>query len=301
MRQSGSTEESFNSLLCRENMSGQGNDEGRDGNPDSSTAENQQTAQSHENWITYEQNLCEYLRGHRSALKDWGLYNQIRQECVNVGLRPAVEAFENGLSGENLIPAYKKGFYYALIMEIIYGDDVLSSFSGVTFNESIRQFKRLDDMLLTQTREEIFYLLASRVPTSWDSPETGKELNLLRKAIGSNARGMSIRALFERIPNVLQTLCPCMLMSPNSVAQYLAQKNDLFDVVIFDEASQLPTCKAVGALFRAKDAVIVGDPRQMPPTSFFAGSGPEVEDLALADLDSILDDALALGIPSQHL
>ena len=294
-------EESFNSLLCRENMSGQGNDEGRGGNPDSSTAENQQTAQSHENWITYEQNLCEYLRGHRSALKDWGLYNQIRQECVNVGLRPAVEAFENGLSGENLIPAYKKGFYYALIMEIIYGDDVLSSFSGVTFNESIRQFKRLDDMLLTQTREEIFYLLASRVPTSWDSPETGKELNLLRKAIGSNARGMSIRVLFERIPNVLQTLCPCMLMSPNSVAQYLAQKNDLFDVVIFDEASQLPTCTAVGALFRAKDAVIVGDPRQMPPTSFFAGSGPEVEDLALADLDSILDDALALGIPSQHL
>lgn len=92
-----------------------------------------------------------------------------------------------------------------------------------------------------------------------------------------------------------------MLMSPNSVAQYLERKNDLFDVVIFDEASQLPTCKAVGALARAKDAVIVGDPKQMPPTSFFAGSGPIVDDLALDDLDSILDDALALNIPSQYL
>ena len=155
--------------------------------------------------------------------------------------------------------------------------------------------------MLQQTKSEIFYLLASRVPTAWDSPEVGMELNLLRKAIGSNARGMSIRTLFDRIPLILQVLCPCMLMSPNSVAQYLVQDNNLFDVVIFDEASQLPTCKAIGALSRAKDAVIVGDPKQMPPTSFFAGSGPNVEDLALDDLDSILDDALALGIPSQHL
>ena len=252
-------------------------------------------------WIDQERGFCKYIVEHRSALKDWGLYNQVRQECVKVGLKPAVEAYENGFPLSSLIPAYKKGFYYALIMEIIYSDDLLSSFSGVTFNESIRQFKRLDETMLARTKDEIFYLLASRVPTSWGSPEAGKELNLLRKAIGSNARGMSIRTLFARIPHILPMLCPCMLMSPNSVAQYLAQENDLFDVVIFDEASQLPTCKAVGALFRAKDAVIVGDPRQMPPTSFFAGSGPIVEDLALDDLDSILDDALALGIPSQHL
>lgn len=234
-------------------------------------------------------------------MKDWGLYNQIRQECIKVGLQPAVDAYENGLEAEYLLPAYKKGFYYALIMDIITTDDVLSSFSGVTFNEQIQHFKRLDEAMLMQTEKEVFYLLASRVPTSWDSPEIGMEQNLLRKAIGSNARGMSIRALFDRIPHVLQALCPCMLMSPNSVAQYLAQDNNLFDVVIFDEASQLPTCKAIGALSRAKDAVIVGDPKQMPPTSFFAGGGPNVEDLALDDLDSILDDALALGIPSQYL
>ena len=252
-------------------------------------------------WISEEKGFCGYLLDHPASLKDWGLYNQIRQECIKVGLKPAVKAFESSLEPDKLELAYQKGFYYALITEIISTDDILSSFSGVTFNESIRQFKRMDELMLQQTKSEIYYLLASRVPSSWDSPEVGKELNLLRKAIGSNARGMSIRTLFERIPHVLQALCPCMLMSPDSVAQYLAQKNDLFDVVIFDEASQLPTCKAIGALSRAKDAVIVGDPKQMPPTSFFAGSGPNVEDLAMDDLDSILDDALALGIPSQHL
>lgn len=252
-------------------------------------------------WVEEEGKFCRILLQGADTLKDWGLYNQIRQECIRAGLGPAVEAVENGLDKHALIPAYRKGICYALINEIILSDDVLSSFSGVTFNESIRQFKRLNEEMLQQTKREIYYLLASRVPTPWDSPEVGMELNLLRKAIGGNARGMSIRTLFERIPHILQTLCPCMLMSPNSVAQYLAQESDMFDVVIFDEASQLPTCKAIGALCRARDAVIVGDPKQMPPTAFFAGGGSNVEDLALDDLDSILDDALALGIPSQYL
>ena len=254
-----------------------------------------------DNWFDEELKFCEYLITNPASLKDWGLYNQVRQECIKVGLEPVVEAYEADFKANELVGAYKKGLYYALINYVISSDDILSNFSGATFNEAIEQFKKIDEELLEQTKKEIYYLLASRVPTSWDSPEIGMELNLLRKAIGSNARGMSIRNLFDRLPAVLQGLCPCMLMSPNSVAQYLAQDNNLFDVVIFDEASQLPTCKAIGALARAKDAVIVGDPKQMPPTAFFGGSGPEVSDLALDDLDSILDDALALGIPSQHL
>lgn len=90
-------------------------------------------------------------------------------------------------------------------------------------------------------------------------------------------------------------------MSPISVAQYLEAKNDLFDIVIFDEASQLPTCKAVGALARGKDAVIVGDPNQMPPTAFFAGNKLDEDNIDIEDLASILDDCLALGMPQSHL
>ena len=246
--------------------------------------------------------FCSYLLRNSSELKDRCLYNQARQECIDAGLGPVVRDYEGGLAASKLESAYKRGFYYALISNIINYDDVLRSFTGATFDGAIRQFKRWDDDLLQQTKKEIYYLLASCTTSlSSGSPEIAMELALLRKAISSNARGMSIRSLFERIPHILQDLCPCMLMSPNSVAQYLAQENDLFDVVIFDEASQLPTCKAVGALYRAKSAVIVGDPKQMPPTDFFGGSGPEVDDLALEDLDSILDDALALGIKSQHL
>jgi len=253
------------------------------------------------NWLEAELAFCSVLHSGSFNLKDLALYNKARADCREVGLQPVIDAFENGMAADHLIPAYRKGLYHELIDTIISDDDVLGSFSGATFNESIEQFKRIDDLLLQETKSEIFNLLAARVPTAFDGPEIGREVSLLRKAISSNARGISIRELFRRIPDIAGRLCPCVLMSPNSVAQYLEQNNHLFDVVIFDEASQLPTCKAVGALARARNAVIAGDPKQMPPTSFFAGAGPQVDDITLDDLDSILDDALALGIPSLHL
>ena len=254
-----------------------------------------------DNWFDAELGFCSFISENMPEIKTWGAYNSVKQECYRSGLEPVVTAYENGMDTSIIIDAYRKGLYYALIYSIIDNDDVLSCFSGSTFNSAVEQFKKLDEKLLTQTKKEIAYILSKNIPSPTDSPTIGMELNLLRKAIGSNARGMTIRTLFERIPNILPRLFPCMLMSPNSVAQYLEQKEGLFDVVIFDEASQLPTCKAIGSLYRAKDAVVVGDPKQMPPTSFFSGGGPEVDDLALDDLDSILDDAIALGIPSQFL
>ena len=92
-----------------------------------------------------------------------------------------------------------------------------------------------------------------------------------------------------------------MLMSPISAAQYLDPRREPFDIVVFDEASQLPTCKAVGVLARGKDAVIVGDPKQMPPTSFFATNAVDEDNLEAEDLESILDDCLALNMPQSHL
>lgn len=119
--------------------------------------------------------------------------------------------------------------------------------------------------------------------------------------IKSNGRGLSIRSLLDQIPTLLPRLCPCMLMSPLSVAQYLDPNRTPFDLVIFDEASQLPTSKAVGALARGEEAIIVGDPKQMPPTSFFASNMFDEENADTEDLESILDDCLALNMPETHL
>ena len=94
---------------------------------------------------------------------------------------------------------------------------------------------------------------------------------------------------------------PCMLMSPISVAQYFDASSAKFDLVIFDEASQMPTCEAVGAIARGTSVIVVGDPKQMPPTSFFATNNVDEENLEQEDLESILDDCLALSMPSRHL
>ena len=112
---------------------------------------------------------------------------------------------------------------------------------------------------------------------------------------------MSIRQLLDSIPNLLPKLCPCMLMSPMSVAQYIDLSQDKFDLVVFDEASQMPTSEAVGAIARGKSLVVVGDPKQMPPTSFFSSNNIDEEDESIDDLESILQDCQALGIPSLQL
>lgn len=253
------------------------------------------------NWMDSRLRLCSCILEHSSDIKSWIVYKQFVVECKERGLTPVCDAYEAGTPHKDVIIIYLRAIYRAIILSVIESEPVLNGFTGGGFNEKIVQFKKLDQEFMELTKEEMFYKLTHQLPLSSDSVETSRELNILRRAISSNGRGLSNRALFEQIPHILPLLCPCMLMSPISVAQYLRAENDLFDIVIFDEASQLPTCKAVGVLARGKNAVIVGDPNQMPPTSFFAGNTVDEDNLDIEDLDSILDDCLALGMPQSYL
>ena len=254
-----------------------------------------------ENCLDGRLRLCACILENASSIKDWIVYQQYALECRKRGLGPICDAYEAGLPHDEVMTVYLRSIYRTIILSVIENEPVLNGFTGIGFNEKIAQFKKLDQEFMDLTKDEMFYKLTHQLPTSYDSVEVSRELNILRRAISSNGRGLSIRALFEQIPHVLTRLCPCMLMSPISAAQYLKAENDLFDIVIFDEASQLPTCKAVGVLARGKNAVIVGDPNQMPPTSFFAGNTVDEDNLDMEDLDSILDDCLALGMPSAYL
>lgn len=245
--------------------------------------------------------LCAQLEENANVLKDWISWNGIAEEAAALGLGNLVDAYRGGLEHKHLLPAYRKAVYKGLAMTAIDADAALSRFSGAVFNEKIQQFKRLDAQLTALTQQEIYCRLAAKVPNFAKEAAHSSELGILQRAIRSGGRGISIRKLFDQIANLLPRLCPCMLMSPISAAQYLDPKREPFDLVVFDEASQLPTCKAVGVLARGKDAVIVGDPKQMPPTSFFASNTIDEENLDQEDLESILDDCLALNIPQTHL
>lgn len=253
------------------------------------------------NWFEGREETCDKILDHKEQIKDWIVYRQFSMECRNAGLGVVCDAYESGMPHEHMLDSWSKSIYKAMILAVIEQEPALNGFTGTGFNELIQQFKKLDQEFMELTKEEMVCRLTQNLPDDNESVQISKELNILRRAISSNGRGLSIRTLFDQIPHVLQKVCPCMLMSPISVAQFLSVDNELFDIVIFDEASQLPTCKAVGVLARGKNAVIVGDPNQMPPTSFFAGNTVDEDNLDIEDLDSILDDCLALGMPQTHL
>ena len=259
------------------------------------------TRDNEDNWLGGKRALIKLLDEHFNELRDWITYRGAKAECESNGLTDICKLYEDGLDHDELIPVFLKSVYKALIWTFIEQEPVLNKFTGNTFNEKIKEYKRMEQEFIDLTKEEMYYKLTHNLPTGYESAAISKELAVLRKAISSGGRGVSIRTLFDQIPHVLTKLCPCLLMSPISVAQYLSADNDPYDIVIFDEASQLPTCKAVGVLARGKDAVIVGDPNQMPPTSFFAGNMIDEDNLDIEDLDSILDDCLALGMPQTHL
>ena len=151
------------------------------------------------------------------------------------------------------------------------------------------------------TREKIRADLISRLPAPETEGPLALELMSFQRQTKGSLKTLNLRNLFAEIPELMKVVAPCMLMSPGTVSRYLPADPELFDIVIFDEASQIPTCEAVPSLARAKSAIIVGDPKQMPPTSFFMGTGQDDDHPEAEDLESVLEDCLALGVPEKHL
>ncbi|MGI5898749.1 MAG: DUF3320 domain-containing protein [Christensenellales bacterium] len=252
-------------------------------------------------FISRETELCRQITAGLPELREWIFWNAARAGALELGLLPVVKAMENGMTAADVFNAYKKALHFRLIYDAIDDSPELNAFSGALFEERIAKFKELDRRMEEIARREIYCRLAMRIPDFTREAAQSSEVGVLQRAIRSGGRGVSLRRLFDMLPNLLPRLCPCMLMSPLSVAQYIDPSHELFDIVVFDEASQLPTSKAVGAIARGREAIIVGDPNQLPPTSFFMNQYFDEENLESEDLESILDDCLALSAPQTHL
>lgn len=245
---------------------------------------------------------CELWLQHIDSLKDWFTYTVTKQQLVDSGLAPVIAAFEDGeIKAGHIFNSYKKGLYKAVADHIIENNPVLSGFHGQLFEGKIRKFRELSNNFEKLTREELYARLAARTPSFTQEAAQSSEIGLLQRTLRNNGRAMPIRKLFDLIPNVLPRLTPCMLMSPISVAQYFDASAAKFDLVVFDEASQMPTCEAVGAIARGNSVIVVGDPKQMPPTNFFSTNTFDEDNVEQEDMESILDDCLALSMPSHHL
>ncbi|MCR1809016.1 AAA domain-containing protein, partial [Haploplasma modicum] len=120
------------------------------------------------------------------------------------------------------------------------------------------------------------------------------EVKILLREVEKNRKLMPVRKLFENIPNLILNLKPCIMMSPLSVSTYLKNLDYKFDVVIFDEASQIQPESALGAIYRSKQTIIVGDSEQLPPTNFFQNiDKTDSDDNDVDSFESILNIAKA--------
>lgn len=126
----------------------------------------------------------------------------------------------------------------------------------------------------------------------------------LRMQLDAKRNSASIRTLFSKYGQQILNATPCVMASPASLATHIEPGALMFDLVVFDEASQVTVPQAMGAIGRAKAAVIVGDNKQMPPTNFFAANQDDdmAEDIeTINDLESILDEAMEVRLPSLML
>lgn len=179
--------------------------------------------------------------------------------------------------------------------------EVLDSFNGFEIEQKIQLLKEKEREFNEISINNTVNKATQNIKEKRNNEDFESEFLLLQKAIRSNARGQSIRTIFNKTSNVIQDLFPVMLMSPLSTAQYIDPDFPKYDLVIFDEASQIPTDIAIGAISRAENCIVVGDPKQMPPTTFFGANNMDEDNLEMEDLESLLDDCLAANFPEKYL
>ncbi len=256
-------------------------------------------------YLTALQERCNLWQQQLNGLKAWCYWRSVRRDAIALNLQPLVDAYElQGLATEKLQETFARGYYQWWCDAIIGTEPALFGFFSSAFEDKIQQFKIIDDKYTRLTQKEIQARVAGKLPKG-QAQNPNSEMGLLRHQLQRKVGHLPVRALIQKIPNLLPRLKPCLLMSPISVAQYLDPSHSVFDMVIFDEASQIPVWDAVGAIARGKEVIIVGDPKQLPPTNFFSradsGDGDDADDNIVDDLESILDDCIAAQLPERHL
>ena len=245
----------------------------------------------------------------RDTLTTWSTWRRTLAETP-AALRPIAERVAAGtMDGETALKALEAGHYRRLARAAWeHHREVLSRGGETTLEPARRRFAELDRDQLARASTEVRRALHSRPVPAGISSGVARErsgLALLRHELTKKKKHLPIRRLFQRAGDALTALQPCLLMSPMSVAQYLPKRAGMIDLLVIDEASQMRPEDAFGAILRSRQVVVVGDPKQLPPTNFFradgdVGGGDDEEDDP-GDVESILDKAIGAFRPARRL
>ena len=232
-------------------------------------------------------------KGQLSSLHLWSQYSNTKRACMNTPASIFIKTVEKRNIKKDDVKALVLGNFADSLLNIVFAqNDVLAGFIGELHENRIAEFKDLDKKIINLNRKRIFNKLNSQIPKIFGGAND-PEAKVLAGEFTRKSGHLPVRTLLEKAGGTIKKIKPVFMMSPLSIAQYLDPTNPKlqFDVVIFDEASQVKPEDALGAFMRGKTAVVMGDTQQLPPTSFFdqmtdSESGEEVA--TALDMESIL-------------
>jgi very-short-patch-repair endonuclease len=233
--------------------------------------------------------LLDDLEAHGVELSPFVSIRQGREKLSAAGMSEFLTVCDREAVDASRIP----GLFDALVAErraaTARRSQALSNNNGDALETRRKVFAERDREKIRADRETIRRRLLSVSPPAGSSSGMRKqwtEMTLLNAEFPKQRRFTPVRQLLTRAGRAIQTLKPCFMMSPLSLAKFVDSKTLEFDVLVVDEASQMRPEDALGGMLRTKQIIVVGDPKQLPPTDFFSRAGVDGEDEDADDLDA---------------
>jgi len=224
-------------------------------------------------------------------LEKWVDLNASIKKCTEDGLQDYILKIQSiHVPSKDIVNIFKKRFYYLWLDSILPRYPAVSQFRRQSQEGYIKEFRTLDKLQLAIAKARVRANIINSLPPTDRFTSGADEVSILKREMMKQRKIMPIRKLFNSIPDLIMKLKPCLMMSPLSVSQFLQSDRFMFDTVIFDEASQVRTEDAIGAISRGSQVIIAGDGKQLPPTNFFTAFLTEPE-YDTSDDDENYEDA----------
>jgi very-short-patch-repair endonuclease len=255
------------------------------------------------------QQRAEAIEAAAAAGPRWAAFEGARQTvAAGIAAETLDDAMRGTVSFDQLPDAFLRAFYMKWLAEVVQARPPLARFDALTHEQRIAEFRKLDREVLAENQRALTARLRDRAQERLQEIKARDALPFLQREMAKQRNHSPLRKTLRQAESAIRAIKPCFLMSPLSVAQYLGGGEPGFDVVIFDEASQLPSEDAVGAIVRGRQLVVVGDPKQLPPTNFFmVAASPDAIPMAddgtplYSDAESVLEEFMGAGVPMSRL
>lgn len=247
--------------------------------------------------LSYCKDTINFYSDNLEDLDEWLTIHRAMRNCESLGLKSFIDIVvkDKEADCDKYLDVFCKRFYAIWLDTYTPSLPLLSEMSKVELDQLIEDFKDQDSVQLVYARLRIYQLLSEQLPSVSITSGANDQMGVLRREYNKKRRQLPLRKLFNNIPTLIQTIKPCLMMSPLSVSLFLQNKDYHFDVVIFDEASQIKPENAIGSIIRANQLIVAGDTHQLPPTTFFEKSSNE-EDLYDSDEEEVSNFAIEESI-----